>query len=88
MEQGDAVYYVIRIDGAPSEDLVAAFPALTATREPVQTVLHGHLDDQAALTSVLDHLDLVGARLVEVVSVPDQSAPPTAGDAQPGGGEA
>ena len=68
------MYYVIRIDGAPSEDLVSAFPALTAVREPVQTVLHGHLEDQAALTSVLDHLDLVGARLVEVVSVPDQAA--------------
>ena len=68
-------YYLIRIDGAPSADLMAAFPMLTAQREPVQTVLHGHLDDQAALTSVLDHLDLVGVRLVEIVQVPAGSPP-------------
>ena len=55
---------------------MAAFPMLTAQREPVQTVLQGHLDDQAALTSVLDHLDLVGVRLVEVVQVPERSAAP------------
>ena len=80
-------YYLIRIDGAPSHDLISAFPMLTAQREPEQTVLHGELADQAALTSVLDHLDLVGARLVEVVSVPDDPAARAASGIRSGGGE-
>ncbi len=49
---------------------VAALSDLLVNREPVQTVLHGELPDQAALTGVLDHLDEMGVQILEVVQVP------------------
>jgi len=73
-------HYVIRVTGALSEELLTAFPDLLVNREPVQTVLHGELPDQAALTGVLDHLDELGVQILEVVQVPHR--PPEA--ARPG----
>lgn len=63
-------HYVIRVTGALSDELMTAFPDLLVNREPVQTVLHGELPDQAALTGVLDHLDELGVQILEVVQVP------------------
>lgn len=63
-------HYVIRVSGALSDDLLSAFPSLRSDREPVRTVLHGELPDQAALTGVLDHLDELGVQIVEVMQVP------------------
>jgi hypothetical protein len=65
-------HYVIRVTGALSEELLTAFPDLLVDREPVQTVLHGELPDQAALTGVLDHLDGLGVQILEVVQVPQR----------------
>jgi hypothetical protein len=73
-------HYVIRVTGALSDELLTAFPDLLVNREPVQTVLHGDLPDQAALTGVLDHLDELGVDILEVVQVPQR--PPEA--ARPG----
>jgi hypothetical protein len=59
-------YYEIRVSGTlPPEDLVD-FERLTATVEPVETVLHGPLADQAALTGLLQRLELLGVQVVEV----------------------
>jgi hypothetical protein len=65
-------HYVIRVTGARSDELLTKFPDLLVNREPVQTVLHGELPDQAALTGVLDQLDELGVDILEVVQVPQQ----------------
>jgi hypothetical protein len=69
-------HYVIRVTGELSKELLTRFPDLLVNREPVQTVLHGELPDQAALTGVLDHLDELGVHILEVVQVPQR--PPEA----------
>ncbi|TWD80048.1 hypothetical protein FB561_1120 [Kribbella amoyensis] len=63
-------HYVIRVKGNLSRELTDAFPTLKADKEPPQTVLHGHLDDQAALAGILNHLDMLGIDIVEVLQVP------------------
>jgi hypothetical protein len=63
-------HYVIRVKGSLSRDLTDAFPSLTADPEPAQTVLHGHLADQAALAGILNHLDMLGVSILEVMQVP------------------
>jgi hypothetical protein len=63
-------HYVIRVKGALSRDLTDAFPGLAADAEPAQTVLHGYLADQAALAGILNHLDMLGVDILEVVQVP------------------
>ena len=62
-------HYVIRVAGHLSDDLLTAFPHLLA-EQPCQTLLHGQLPDQAALTGVLNHLDELGVEIVEVLLVP------------------
>ncbi|MEV5964402.1 hypothetical protein AB0L70_21705 [Kribbella sp. NPDC051952] len=68
-------HYVIRVEGTLSRDLTDVFPALTADPEPAQTVLHGHLDDQAALAGILNHLDMLGINILEVMQVPESRRP-------------
>lgn len=63
-------HYVIRVQGTLSHELTEAFPALAVDSEPVQTVLHGYLADQAALAGILNHLDMLGVNILEVLQVP------------------
>ena len=63
--------YEIRIKGRLSDSLVAAFEGLTATVEPVETVLHGPLQDQSSLHRLLDRIQSLGLELVEVRRLPD-----------------
>jgi hypothetical protein len=76
-------HYVIRVQGRLSRELTDAFPSLTADPEPPQTVLHGFLADQAALAGVLNHLDLLGVDIVEIMQVPPPPSPTT--DVTPSG---
>ncbi|WP_433158343.1 hypothetical protein [Kribbella sp. CA-247076] len=69
-------HYVIRVKGTLSRELTANFPSLTADRESAQTVLHGHLDDQAALAGLLNHLDMLGVDIIEVLQVPQDDHRP------------
>jgi hypothetical protein len=64
------MHYVIRVAGHLSDDLLTAFPTMVATMQPVTTVLHGPLPDQAALTGVLNRLDELGVEIVEMTEVP------------------
>jgi hypothetical protein len=41
--------------------------------------LHGYLDDQAALSGVLNHLDLLGIDIVEVMQIPPDRCPRSEG---------
>ena len=72
--------YVIRVAGWLSDDLLTALPHLVASRQPVTTVLHGELPDQAALTGVLSQLDEMGVEIVDLSKLPESPALPDTGD--------
>jgi len=58
--------YEIRIRGRLSEALQAEFEELEVTTEPVETILHGRLRDQAELFGLLDRIQSLGLELVEL----------------------
>jgi hypothetical protein len=62
-----------RIKGRLSDSLVAAFEGLTATVEPVETVLHGPVEDQSSLHGLLDRIQSLGLELVEIRRLPASS---------------
>jgi hypothetical protein len=53
----------IRIKGRLSDSLLAAFEGLMTTVQPVATVLHGPVPDQAALYRLLDRIQSLGCML-------------------------
>jgi hypothetical protein len=59
-------YYEIRVAGILPPEILLDFERLSASVEPVETVLHGRLPDQAALQGLLARLELFGVQLVEV----------------------
>ena len=65
--------YEIRIKGHLSESMVAAFEGLSATVEPVETVLHGPVLDQSSLHGLLDRIQSLGLELVEIRRLPTSS---------------
>ena len=65
--------YEIRIKGHLSDSLVAAFEGLSASVEPVETVLHGPVGDQSSLHGVLDRIQSLGLELVEIRRLPGSS---------------
>jgi hypothetical protein len=62
--------YEIRIKGRLSDSLLAAFEGLTASVEPAETVLHGPVQNQAALHGLLDRIQSLCLELVEVRRLP------------------
>jgi hypothetical protein len=58
--------YEIRVRGRVTPALLARFEGLRSNVEPVETVLHGPLPDQAALHGVIDLVRTLGLELVEV----------------------
>jgi hypothetical protein len=62
--------YEIRIKGRLSDSLLAAFEGLSATVEPVETVLHGPIKDQSSLHDLLDRIQSLGLELVEIRRFP------------------
>jgi hypothetical protein len=85
--------YEIRIKGRLSDSLLAAFEGLTATVEPVETVLHGPVQDQSSLHGLVDRIQSLGLELVEIRRLPGQAdelpaetdASPVPGDDRGGG---
>ena len=67
--------YEIRVRGRVTPALLARFEGLSSKVEPVETVLHGPLADQAALHGVIDLVRALGLELVEVRKV--SAAPDT-----------
>ena len=72
MPDGGGIYE-IRIKGHLSDSLVAAFEGLSATVEPVETVLHGPVGDQSSLHGLLDRIQSLGLELVEIRRLPTSS---------------
>jgi hypothetical protein len=75
--------YEIRIKGRLSDSLLTAFEGLTATVEPVETVLYGPVEDQSTLHGLLDRVQSLGLELVEIrrlptapEELPDEPEPP------------
>jgi len=66
--------YEIRVRGVVAPALLARFDGLEATVEPVETVLHGPVVDQAALHGVIDLVNSLGLELVEVRRLPGTGA--------------
>ena len=65
--------YEIRIKGRLSDSLLAAFEGLSATVEPVETVLHGPIKDQSSLHILLERIQSLGLELVEIRRFPADS---------------
>src|SRR5271170_3229806 len=73
-------YYEIRVIGVLPPEALLDFERLNASVEPVETVLHGPLRDQAALHGLLARLQAFGVEVVEVRRLhnpapPDPAAP-------------
>ena len=58
--------YEIRIAGVLPPEALLDFERLTASVEPVETVVHGPLRDKAALNGLLARLEAIGVEVLEV----------------------
>ena len=65
--------YASRSTGRLSDSVLAAFEGLSATVEPVETVLHGPVEDQSSLHGLLDRIQSLGLELVEIRRLPTSS---------------
>jgi hypothetical protein len=70
--------YEIRVEGKLPPEVLLDFEQLTADVEPVGTVVHGQLADQAALYGLLARLEVFGVQVLEVRRLHDdqEAAPP------------
>jgi hypothetical protein len=59
-------YYEIRVAGVLPPEALLDFDRLTASVEPVETVVHGPIQDQAALHGLLARLETFGVQVIEV----------------------
>jgi hypothetical protein len=59
-------YYEIRVAGVLPPEVLLDFDRLTASVEPVETIVHGSLRDQAALQGLLARLEIYGVQVLEV----------------------
>jgi hypothetical protein len=62
--------YEIRVRGRVSTALLDSFDGMASAVEPVETVLHGPVRDQAELHSLIDRIQTLGLELVEVRRLP------------------
>ena len=58
--------YEIRVTGQVPDDVLDQIDGVRATPHPVETVLRGTVDDQAALNDMINHLQGLGLELTEV----------------------
>ena len=69
-------YYEIRVTGVLPPEALLDFGRLTASVEPVETVLHGPIQDQAALNGLLARLETFGVQVLEIRRLQDRDPPP------------
>jgi hypothetical protein len=74
-----AADYEIRIKGRVGDSVLLMFEGLTATTEPVETVLYGPIPDQEALHKLLGKLQSLGLEITELRRLPGEDP-----DADPG----
>ena len=78
-------YYEIRIVGVLPPEALLDFERLTASVEPVETVLHGPLADAAAVHGLLARLEEFGVEVVEMRRLHDRGAGGAEDGASPDG---
>jgi hypothetical protein len=71
-------YYEIRVAGVLPPEALVDFDRLKASVEPVETLLHGPIQDQAALHGLLARLEAFGVQVIEVRRLHQDD--PSAGD--------
>ena len=69
MRASDASYE-IRVRGRISPALLESFEGMESEVEPVETVLHGPVRDQAELHGLIDRIQALGLELIEVRRLP------------------
>jgi hypothetical protein len=67
-----AADYEIRIKGRVGDSVLLLFEGLTATTEPVETVLYGPIPDQEALHELLGRLQSLGLEVTELRRLPGE----------------
>jgi hypothetical protein len=67
-------HYEIRVAGTLPPEALLDFEQLSASVEPVGTVVHGVLADQAALYGLLSRLETLGAQVLEIRRLHGESA--------------
>ena len=65
--------YEIRVLGRVSAAVLETFPAMESDVEPVETILHGPVRDQAEQHGLLRRLESLGLELIEVRRLPEGS---------------
>lgn len=58
--------YEFRVRGRVGERLLSSFEGFDAEVQPVETILRGSVQDQAALHGILEQIEALGLELVEV----------------------
>jgi hypothetical protein len=79
----DGGSYEIHIKGRLSDSMLAAFEGLTATVQPVETVLHGPVQDQSSLHGLLDRIQSLGLDLVGIRQLPAAAADSLTAEPEP-----
>jgi hypothetical protein len=67
-----AADYEIRIKGRVGDSVLLSFEGMTATTEPVETVLYGPIPDQEALHKLLGQLQSLGLEVTELRRLPGE----------------
>jgi hypothetical protein len=62
--------YEIRVRGRVSPALLESFDRMQSGVEPVETVLHGPVRDQAELHGLIDRIQALGLELIEIRRLP------------------
>ena len=62
--------YEIRVRGRVTRSLLDSFERMESELEPVETVLHGPVRDQAELHGLIDRIQALGLELIEVRRLP------------------
>jgi len=75
-------YYEIRIAGVLPPEALLDFDRLTASVEPVETVVHGQIRDQAALQGLLARLEAFGIQVLEIRRLRAGDTPPEKGQSE------
>jgi len=63
--------YEIRVSGVVPQDVLVEIEGVRVCLDPVHSVLHGHVTDQAALHGIINRLQRVGLDLIDVRCLPD-----------------
>jgi hypothetical protein len=70
-----SAYYEIRVAGVLPPEALLDYERLTASVEPVETVVHGPLRDQAALQGLLLRLETFGIKVLEIRRLQERGQP-------------